>query len=162
MKSLIATVMQTNGMLGLIDKHRNNEEITLKAIQDEWSEKYLIQIREDNHYFLNQYQYITSLLAFIVIPKEIIFENLPNLNIANLPDTWGLTNIGDYDLKLFIRRMRNSISHGRIIVNNQMNFTFNDVNPNNNNDYFECTFSEHNLRKFVHSFAYWIMTGLFE
>jgi hypothetical protein len=33
--SLIATVMQVNGMLGIIDKYRNNDVITLKEVQKE-------------------------------------------------------------------------------------------------------------------------------
>lgn len=159
-KSQIATVMQANGMLGLIDKYRNNDKITLKEIQNEWTSMY--KLEGNQHFFLNQYQYITSLLAFLVIPKESIFNELPDLKISKLPSKWGIINKGDITLNQFIRRIRNSIAHGNINVSENMMFNFKDVHPRNSNDVFNCTFEEDELRNFVHAFAYWIITKQIE
>jgi hypothetical protein len=49
----IAYVMQANGMLGLLDKYRDNQTITLREIQKEWSEMY--KVDSTQHPFLNQY-----------------------------------------------------------------------------------------------------------
>lgn len=72
----ITCVMQANGMLELIDKYRNNQSITLSEIQKEWTEMY--KVDASRHAFLNQHQYITSLLSFIAIPKEKLFSELSN------------------------------------------------------------------------------------
>gem|GEM_PF-7127485 len=82
--SFIACIMQTNGMLDLIDKYKNDENITLREIQTEWTSKYILDARE--HLFLNQYQYLTSLLAYIIIPKENLFDELPVIDILELPE----------------------------------------------------------------------------
>jgi hypothetical protein len=118
----------------------------------------MYRVNRNEHSFLNQYQYITSLLAFIVIPKENIFEGLPELKISELPSNWGIKDKGDFALKYFIRRMRNSISHGDIKVSENMTFNFRDINPKNSSDVFTCDFKEDELRSFVHAFAWWIMT----
>lgn len=159
-QSLIATVIQTNWILGIIDKHRNDDKITLKAIQSEWTS--LFKLEGNKHFFLNQYQYITSLLAFIVLPEQEIYNDIPEINISMLPPKWGIKGKGDIHLKDFIRRMRNSIVHGNIDFSESLTFSFSDVNPRNCNDSFSCSLTQDELRGFVHSFTLWIMTKQIE
>ncbi len=154
-KSLIAYIMQANGILGIIDNHKD-DNISLKDIQNKWTEKY--KIKASNHIFLNQYQFLVSLLAFIVLPKEELYEKIPRIEINQLPNNWGITSKGNYKLNYFIRRLRNCIVHNGIDVSNSLIFTFKDVNPKDKTDIFEVTFDEKELRDFVHSFAYWVMT----
>lgn len=156
-KSLIATVMQTNGMLGIIDQNQNGVNITLNEIQNEWSKKYLLNAK--THSFLNQYQYITSLLAFIVIPKESFWDQIPNIKTSELPENWGLKGKGELKLSYFIRRIRNSISHGGIEISEDLVFSFIDINPRDKSDVFECVLNQNELRSFVHAFANFIITG---
>jgi hypothetical protein len=155
-KSQIATVMQTNGMLGLIDKYRNNDKITLKEIQNEWSGMYSLE--GNQHVFMNQYQYTTSLLVYLVMPNEKLFKEIPSLRISKLSSKWGISSKGDHTLRYFIRRIRNSIVHSNINISENMIFSFTDVNPKDSNDVFNCTLEEYELRNFVHAFANYIMT----
>lgn len=98
------------------------------------------------------------MLSFIIIPKEQLFNELPDLEISELPEKWGLKNKGETQLRLLIRRLRNAVAHGNISVTESLLFTFADINPKKESDKFTFSFEEHELRNFVHAFAWWIIT----
>ena len=150
----IATVRMTNHFLGLVDSYRGNKTVTLHEVIEKFSEPYRSAgFNPETHAFLNQHQMLTSMWAFIVLPKEGFYDDLPTHQIRELDIRWGLSGLEmDVDLKVFVRKLRNSISHARFSVSEELLFAFSD------NGNFEFSIKEENLQMFVQAFAYWVLT----
>lgn len=98
-KSMVAILMQNNGLLSLIDKHKDNNEITLNRILTDFNSMYKVETIE--HSFYNQYQLICSLYAYIILPKEVFWEQFPpKLKISELSPKWGISSSDYKDMKL--------------------------------------------------------------
>jgi hypothetical protein len=66
---------------------------------------------------------INCLVGLLILPKEKLFEKIPDFNIQDLTDDWGIKpeHITDircpscgYKLRNVIRQMRNSVAHMRV------------------------------------------------
>ena len=164
-KSIIALQRINNQLLGIIDRLKNQKasnSITLMEILDQLYEPYdkIEPNYRDEHIFFNQYQLISSLYVYIVLPKEIFFDSIDdNLETKSLNNRWGINGLSpSYKLKYFLRRLRNAISHGRIEFTQTMDFTFTDQNPKNRSDIFSVTLSAEQLQMFCQALAYWCIT----
>ncbi|TCK98029.1 hypothetical protein EDC19_0440 [Natranaerovirga hydrolytica] len=153
--SMIAVVRMANNLLGLIDQHKNNKDIKLSEILEKIN-------KDEHHYFWNQYQMLTSLTAFIVIPKETFWNDVSDIELSKLSERWGLRNVSskyaDMKLKFFLRKIRNSISHGNIEIDKTV-FIFKDKNPDTSKYDFIVNLTYDELSKFVQAFARYIMTS---
>ncbi len=161
-KSIIALQRINNHLLVLIDSKKNTENISLKQILDLVYEPYekIENNYRHNHSFFNQYQMISSLYTYIVLPKETFFNSIPENTLTNsLIDAWGINKIiPSCELKYFIRRVRNAVSHGNIEFTEKLEFTFTDINPKNKEDKFQIKLSGEQLLKFTRALAYWCLT----
>ena len=173
-RSMIALQSITNQFLEFIDsikKDKKKLNMSIGEVLNNFYERYEEAEAgyKDNHYFFNQYQLISSLYVYIVLPKEKFFDLIPDkLKISTLKKNskWGLSNIKiewglseeEDSFKHFLRRMRNAISHGNIKFKENLEFTFTDVNKKNKSDYFEVTFSMNEIVSFIRAIAYWWVT----
>ena len=170
-RSMIALQSMTNEFLNFIDfikKDKNKLKMSIGEVLDNFYKKYerIESGYRDNHSFFNQYYFISSLYTYIVLPKEKLFDLIPDeLKISTLNSKWGLSNIKiewgcskKDSFKDFLRRMRNAISHGNIKFKENLEFTFTDVNKKNKSDYFEVTFSMNEIVSFIRAIAYWWVT----
>ena len=153
-KNTIAFIRMTNQLLGLVDAYKGDKEITLHEVLEKFSEPYRkIGFDLEKHAFFNQHQMLTSMWAFIVLPKEGFYDELPDRSILELDAKWGLSDSEiDVDLKYFVRKLRNSISHARFKVSEDLSFTFMDKNN------FNFQINANDLQMFVQALAYWVMT----
>ncbi|WP_214516292.1 HEPN family nuclease, partial [Aliivibrio fischeri] len=151
--SMIATVRMNNHLLGLIDHHKNNSDIRLSELLAYFESSYADSgFSLDNHHFFNQNQLMTSLLVYVVYPKESFWDQLPKCKLKELNEKWGLHTISeDYDLQFLVRKIRNSISHGRVIITENLEFEFEDNN-------FKVSLSGTLVMRFTQALAYWCLT----
>jgi hypothetical protein len=161
-KSIIALQRINNQVLSFIDSEKGNNEIKLKQVLDQLYAPYesIEPNYRDAHSFFNQYQLISSLYTFVVLPKESFFDSIPNdIRTNSLKVKWGLNNLKpSYDLRDFLRHIRNSVSHGRIDFTDNLYFTFTDINPRNKNVIFNIQLSSQDLMNFTQALAYWCLT----
>lgn len=152
--SMISIVRQNNGLMQLLDYYKENQEIKLSEVLDKFVEKYKIDLSE--HHFFNQYQMISSLLVYIVYPKENYFNKIPTkLKISDLDSAWGIQKYS-YDnmsFRDYIRHLRNAVAHGNIEFNEQLEFKFSDK------DGTEIVFDSISIENFVRALAWWSMTN---
>lgn len=161
-KSIIALQRINNNLLALIDSMKAQNDINLKLMLDTLYAPYekVEPNFRNQHHFLNQYQLISSLYTYIVLPKESFLNSIPNeIESSSLKDGWGINKLSpSYKLKYFLRRIRNSVSHGNIEFTESLEFTFTDINPRDRNDTFQVKLSGEELSKFVQALAYWCIT----
>ena len=142
-KSIIALQRINSQMLSLVDSSKYEDDISIKQILNQLYAPYekVEPNYRDHHSFLNQYQLISSLYTYIVLPKESFFDSIPEeIELSSLKDGWGINSITpSFTLKYFLRRMRNAISHGNIEFTDHLEFTFIDINSRNTNDEFQVT-----------------------
>ena len=161
-KSIITLQKISDELLYLIDNNKKNKEIKLNDILDKLYSRY--EKKEPNyrneHFFCNQYYFISSLYTYLVLPKETFFDNIPKDKKTNLlNDKWGINKLSpEYSLKDFLRRIRNAVSHGGITFTEKLDFTFTDINQKNKNDIFKVTLSAEELMKFTQALSYWCIT----
>lgn len=158
-KSAISTIHMTQRFLALIDANKDKPSVTLKEILDDFEKLYSDKEYFQTFYFNNQYFMLTALWAYIVLPNESFFNNLPNGEIKDLSGKWGLgkqdSTVKSKTLKEFIRKMRNSIAHTNIEFDENLNFTFSDKPPGT----LEIKFTGEDLIKFSKAISWWAMTG---
>jgi len=161
-KSIIAIQRMNNRMLGLIDSAKNDSDISLKQLLNQFYTPYdkVEPNYSTQHIFLHHYQLISSLFTYIVLPKETFFNSIPNkIESSSLKNKWGINKLSpSYKLKYFIKRMRNAISHGNIEFTKKMEFTFTDVNTKDKNDTFQVKLSDKELLDFTQALGYWCIT----
>jgi hypothetical protein len=149
---LICAVRQTNGMLQLLDAEKNNPSITLGELQQRFAAQYGIHPATKDFAFYNQHQFITSLLAYLCMPSEKFYEELPDIPIASLAPGWGAEGlVFTGSLKLLVRHLRNAISHGHLFVSSELVFEFRGRDA-------VVVFNHVSLHRFCRALAYWCLT----
>ena len=161
-KSIIALQRINDQLLRIVDSAKGQNDIKLKQILDHLYAPYekIEPNYRDNHSFLNQYQFISSLYTYVVLPKESFFDSIPNsIKTNSLKDGWGINELSPpYELKYFLRRIRNAVSHGGVEFTEKIDFTFTDINPRDQNDIFKVQLSAKELMNFTQALAYWCIT----
>lgn len=122
-KAVFTRTHQTLGMLFLIDRYKDRDDISVKHIYDAFLEQYHENRRD---YCLVNHQFIIGCLsAFILFPNES-FNDIPKVEIPQLAENWVISSRHiklsldrkgkriEINLPTFIKRIRNSIAHGRI------------------------------------------------
>lgn len=139
---------------------RHNPKISIEDFHHKFSD-YMNKGESRAPYpLINQGVLIAHLYGMIVYPKETLRDELPTDKLLKelSRDVWGnfevlsLPNRGEFKDKdenewtfdFFIKKMRNSISHGRVNVDSDMNFTFEDM------DGTKIKFDIHELIKFTY------------
>lgn len=165
-KTIIAQVFNNLNFLGkfVLANERNTKQ-TISDFFAKWQESRGFN-QGQNYSLLNQGVVLTSLYGLLVYPTEIYFDNIPRTKIEELsngwkiPDkfTWG-SSVTDNckHLQKFAKRLRNSISHGRLKINGDY-FVFTDFVTDRNknkteNIEFEVKFVVKDLFDFIHAFA---------
>lgn len=149
---LICAVRQTNGMLQLLDAEKANSSITLGELQQKFAFQYGVDPAAQSFAFYNQYQFLTSLFAYLCMPSEKFYGELPEIAISSLVSGWGTEGIFfSGSLKLLIRHLRNSISHGSLSVSPELIFEFRNQNE-------VVIFNYLSLHHFCRALAHWCLT----
>lgn len=165
LKASITLQIITNQLLQNVDKQKENTDIKLKTILDSVYEKYekVEPGYGATHCFFNQYQMISSLYTFIVLPKETMYSSMPDCIMDNeLRNKWGLSNQEkDLKFKYLIRHMRNAISHGTIDFSKELVFCFTDENMQTK-EIVKLFFTANDLQKFINALSYWCIKQDFE
>lgn len=152
-KTIIKQVSLNLNFLGsFIVEIDQNPEKTIKDFFEDW-QKSVGWDQKDNYSLFNQGVIITHLYGILIYPKEIFWEDIPKIKISNINnDKWGNFDILEYrdekdsseiNLKFIIRKLRNSLSHGDFVINNNMDIIFNDL------DKFSIKFKIGELQKFT-------------
>ena len=149
---LICAVRQTNGMLQILDAEKENPSITLGQIQKRFSAQFGIDPSTKDFAFYNQDQFLTSLLAYLCMPSEKFYDELPELPLSTLVNGWGLQGVFfKGSLKVLVRHLRNSIAHGQVSVSPDLIFEFENRNS-------VVAFNHVNLHMLCRALAYWCLT----
>lgn len=149
---LICAVRQTNGMLQILDAEKGNPGITLGEIQQRFASQFSINPATIDFAFYNQHQFLTSLLAYLCMPSEKFYRELPEIQINSLAQGWGTDGLlFSGSLKGLVRHLRNSISHGHLSITPELRFEF-------HNDDTVVTFNHISLHRFCQALAYWCCT----
>ena len=149
---LICAVRQTNGMLQLLDAEKENPAITLGELQQRFASQFGIDPATKDFAFYNQHQFLTSLLAYLCMPSEKFYDELPEIPINLLAPGWGTEGLFIAgSLKLLVRHLRNSISHGHLSVSPELMFEF-------RNRESVVNFNHLSLHHFCQALAYWCLT----
>lgn len=149
---LICAVRQVNGMFQLLDAEKNNPSITLGELQHQFASQFGVHPATKDFAFYNQHQFLTSLLAYLCMPSENFYADLPETPIASLPPGWGTEALFfNGSLKSLVRHLRNSISHGHISITPDLMFEF-------HNKQAVVIFNHLNLHNFCRALAYWCLT----
>lgn len=149
---LISAVRQTNGMLQLLDAEKENPSITLGELQQRFIFQFGIDPATKGFAFYNQHQFLTSLLAYLCMPSEKFYEEIPEIPIDSLAPGWGTEDLFfTGSLRLLVRHLRNSISHGHLSVSPELMFEF-------RNHESVVVFNHLNLHRFCQALAYWCLT----
>ena len=119
----------------------------------------------EDYSFLNQGVVLTSLYGLIVYPKEIFYNKIPDKKIEELEEQWGHPCIklwkvsnSKKNLKQFVKKIRNSLSHGRVLIGEDFSFTFED-GPNAKEINFIVKFNIKGMLNFIKSFYNGVVVG---
>lgn len=164
-KSMITLQIINDSLLHTIDSIKNSKaNISISDLLESVYTPYN-KVETDyckNHMFYNQYQLISTLYTYIVLPKESFFDRIPeNIMTNELNENWGLKKVESHSLRLFIRRLRNSISHGNIEFTSDLIFTFVDNNQRKSDDIFNVAMESNDVIKFLRAFSNWCITNKF-
>lgn len=149
---LICTIRHVNGMLQLLDAEKRNPSITLGELQQRFANQYRIDPSGDEYFFYNQDQLLTSLSAYVCMPSETFYADLPEVPLSHLSHKWGTEGLAfTGSLKELVRFLRNSISHGNVSVNQELLFEFKNREQ-------ILVFNHLSLSRFCQALAYWCLT----
>lgn len=149
---LICAVRQVNGMLQILDSEKDNPSITLGELQQRFASQFGIHPTVENFGFYNQHQFLTSLLAYLCMPSEKFYSELPETPISSLHSGWGTEALSfPGSLKSLVQHLRNSISHGHVAITPELMFEF------SNRDSI-VVFDHKSLHHFCQALAYWCLT----
>ena len=145
----IQTNLSINLLRTLANNIKYNPNKTLLHFFIDW-QKEIGWDKHENYSILNQGVILTHLYGLIAYPKEIFNKQIPNIMISCInKEEWGnfkfqsfpsslskkdkftfgtdtITNEDQVSLEFFIRKLRNSISHGRVKIYENLDFEFND------------------------------------
>jgi hypothetical protein len=165
-KAIFTRMYQSLDMLAMIDQNRNNHDLSVADLYRD----FLTMFHEDadTHLFFNHQLIMGSLLAFIVLPQNVI-DTLPDTPISQLDSSWNLsTEIilvhnagGNIRLLEFVRKIRNAIAHARYWVINQdrLPIRFEDRFNNEQPVNFRADIPINEFYAFCKRFNKWIITG---
>lgn len=149
---LICGVRQVNGMLQILDTHKNNPSITLGELQQRFESQFKVHPARLDFSFYNQNQFLTSLLAYLCMPSESFYQELPDLQIDLLASGWGTKGLCfTGSLKSLVRHLRNSVSHGKVVVTPELMFEFENRSS-------VVIFNHEDIHHFCRALAYWCLT----
>lgn len=149
---LICAVRQVNGMLQLLDAEKDNPSITLGELQQRFASQFGVHPTAESFAFYNQHQFLTSLLAYLCMPSEKFYADLPETPISSLHSGWGVEALFfSGSLKSLVKHLRNSVSHGHIVVTPELMFEF-------SNHGAVVVFNHMSLHRFCQALAYWCLT----
>lgn len=149
---LICGVRQVNGMLQLLDAEKGNPSITLGELQQRFASQFGINPTTNEFAFYNQHQFLSSLLAYLCMPSEKFYAELPETPISELPSGWGVIAFTfNGSLKSLVRHLRNAISHGHVSITPDLMFEFCDRKKS-------VVFNHLSLHSFCQALAYWCLT----
>ncbi|PIQ34257.1 MAG: hypothetical protein COS35_01870 [Zetaproteobacteria bacterium CG02_land_8_20_14_3_00_50_9] len=139
-------------MLQILDAEKSNPSITLGELQQRFESQFKVHPANQDFAFYNQNQFMTSLLAYLCMPSEKFYAELPETPIASLHSGWGTKELSfSGSLKSLVRHLRNSVSHGHVAITPELMFEF------CNRD--SAVFFDHkNLHHFCQALAYWCLT----
>lgn len=138
--SIISIQKQTDDILGMIDRANTNCSVG-DLLQDFYKPYTRVKVDyASSHKFRNQFQFISSLYTYLILPKEIIFNSIcENQNLEESKKSFGFTS--DHPIKYHLRRLRNAIAHGNIRCSEDNGFTFTDITPRHENDRYQISLS---------------------
>jgi hypothetical protein len=149
---LICSIRHVNGMLQILDAEKNNPSITLRELQKKFAAQFGISPTADGFYFYNQHQFLTSLLAYICMPSEKFFTDIPDIEVKSLAEGWGLQGVlFSGTLKGILRHLRNSVAHGHVLISSELMFEFSLGKT-------VIVFNKFNIDRFCQALAYWCLT----
>lgn len=149
---LICGVRQINGMLQILDAEKNNPSITLGELQQQFESQFKVHPAHRDFAFYNQNQFMSSLLAYLCMPSEKFYAELPETPIASLHSGWGAEMLSfSGSLKSLVRHLRNSVSHGHVVITPELMFEFSNRGS-------VVVFNHKNLHRFCQALAYWCLT----
>jgi hypothetical protein len=139
-------------MLQILDAEKTNPSTTLGEIQKKFADQFGISPADAGFYFFNQYQFLTSLLAYICMPSEKFPAEVPDVQINGLAAGWGLQGVlFAGTLRDLLRHLRNAVAHGHISISSELMFEFAQGKT-------VVVFNEVNIRSFCQALAYWCIT----
>lgn len=149
---MVAMVRMTNAMLQVLDAEKTNPSFTLGELHQRIASQFGIDPSKKDFAFYNQHQFLTSLLAYLCMPSEKFYDELPEVRIDALAPGWGTHGLFfNGSLKDLVRRLRNAVSHGHVSITPELLFEFCDRNA-------IVVFNHVNLHKFCQALAYWCLT----
>ncbi len=149
---MICSVRWANAILQLIDSEKENLSITLGELHQRFVSQYGVDPSAKDFAFYNQHQFLTSLLAYLCMPAEKFFDDLPEFSVNSLPPGWGTQGLFFRGtLRDLVRHLRNSVSHGHVSVTPELIFEF-------RNRTCVVVFNNLSLHKFCQALAYWCLT----
>ena len=164
-KVIITQVYLNIEFLGsFILESKNRPNLTVEKFFEEWQNKIKWDKPGEKYRLLNQGIILTSLWGLIVYPREKFDQRIDRLQ-ERLED-WGIEEKDltkcppeDKNLKGVIRHMRNSISHGRVSVNEHLSFIFRDGKRNKGafDENFVIELDVRKIQKFVETFVGYIL-----
>lgn len=150
--------------LRLLDQHKDDASLSVAGLYD----KFLEQSNEkrNGHFFYNHSFFMGCLLAFIVNPQVVNVERIGMTPVQDLDDSWGLKqlkielmpNPETLNIESFVRRVRNSISHGRLCEKHDdgLWLVFEDARSHKAVD-FRVTIPINDLMTFCSRFNLWVI-----
>ena len=108
---------------------------------------------------------VSSLLSYLVFPKEVYIDSIPSIKLRDLDNKWGLNNLSPEQLRFmylrpFLRRMRNSIVHGNIEIIENLDFIFidEDIKYNPGDKPFKAIMKAEEIQNYCQALGLWIVT----
>ena len=139
-------------MLQLLDAEKNNPSITLGELQQRFNSQFNVHPKTKDFAFYNQHQFLTSLLAYLCMPSESFYQELPEIQIGLLALGWGAEGLCfTGSLKELVKHLRNSVSHGNVVATQELMFEFENRGS-------VVVFNHKNLHHFCQALAYWCLT----
>ncbi len=170
-KAMITYQKMVDQLVNLIDQYKDDNDIKLKKLIDKFYERYMEadhSIRS-YHSFYNQYYFISSLFTYVCLVSVKFYDSIPDTELKDLPSKWSINNASvEYSLNqpvtlsLIIRRLRNSIAHGRFEFykeDKNIMFKFKDVNFRDRNDHIKIIIKDEEILNFTQALSYWCITG---
>jgi hypothetical protein len=175
--AIFTRTYQALDMLALVDRHKGNSTITVANLYEKFLDKYPEPRNE--YCFLNHQFFVGCLLAFIVLPQEIIEGIDDNATIDNLAAEWylgevqillnekriaGTNDVRPVTRRLFVETLRNAVAHARFRVADGVGsplFLFEDRLNENSPVNFQASIPLNNLYGFCKRFNEWIIRTQF-
>lgn len=142
-------ILNNNFLISLQDKYKENPSMTIKEFFDLWNKENSSILDRFNLY--HQGTLLSCLYGIVVMTKENFCNHLPDETAEN--DAFKFKPIllenSDKKLQVFVGRIRNSLSHGRFEISDDLRFIFRDRHKRSTEDEFIVEFDQMELIKFL-------------